>query len=53
MYGTLISSSSAPVTFVDYYRADYASTQPFDYQFYFVFLRENLFDVSGSSVDVS
>jgi len=42
------------VTFVDYYKTDYPvvfpATVPEDYQFYFVFLRENLFD--GNSVDV-
>ena len=44
------------MTFVDYYKADYPvvrpATVPEDYQFYFVFLRENLFDVNSESVDV-
>ena len=43
------------MTFVDYYRADYPvtppATLPEHYQFYFVFLRENLFD-STQAVDV-
>ena len=47
---------TVPVTFVDYYRADYAAVLPAtsasDYQFYYVFLRENLFDDS-SPLDVS
>ena len=42
------------MTFVDYYRADYPvtppATLPEHYQFYFVFLRENLFDDSSSDV---
>ena len=47
------------MTFVDYYKADYdhmrsmamvAQRQPEDFKFYFVFLRENLFD--DNSVDV-
>ena len=42
------------MTFVDYYKADYPvvspATVPEDYQFYFVFLRENLFDASTSDV---
>ena len=42
------------MTFVDYYKADYPVVSPAmvpeDYQFYFVFLRENLFD--DNSVDV-
>jgi len=50
----LILIHTVPVTFVDYYKADYPvvspATVPGDYQFYFVFLRENLFD--GNSVDV-
>ena len=45
---------TVPVTFVDYYRADYPvtppATLPEHYQFYFVFLRENLFDDSSSDV---
>ena len=45
---------TVPVTFVDYYRADYPVTRPATlpehYQFYFVFLRENLFDDSSSDV---
>lgn len=46
---------AVPVDFVDYYRADFPmvspATQSSDYQFYFVFLREELFD--ASSFDVS
>ena len=45
---------TVPVTFVDYFRADYPVTPPTipeRYQFYFVFLRENLFD-SSQAVDV-
>jgi len=42
------------VTFVDYYKADYPvvspATVPEDYQFYFVFLRENLFDDNSENV---
>ena len=45
------------MTFVDYYKADYPVVSPATltehYQFYFVFLRENLFDTSTSSSDVS
>ena len=41
---------TVPVTFVDYYRADYPVTPPEHYKFYFVFLRENLFDDSSSDV---
>ena len=50
----LIFIHTVPVTFVDYYKADYPvvspATVPEDYQFYFVFLRENLFDSSTSDV---
>ena len=46
---------TVPVTFVDYYRANYPVTAPATlrehYQFYFVFLRENLFGTS-QTVDV-
>ena len=45
---------TVPVTFVDYYRADYPvtppATLPEHYRFYFVFLRENLLDDSSSDV---
>jgi len=45
---------TVPVTFVDYYKADYPvvspATVPEDYQFYFVFLRENLFDDNSENV---
>ena len=45
---------TVPVTFVDYFKADYPvtppATLPEHYQFYFVFLRENLFDDSSSDV---
>ena len=43
------------MTFVDYFKADYPvtppATLPEHYQFYFVFLRENLFD-NSQAVDV-
>lgn len=49
----LHSPPTDPGTLVDYYRADYPpiglATNTYDYQFYFVFLREsivdNMFDV--------
>ena len=51
----IIVLHTVPVTFVDYYRADYPvtapATLPEHYQFYFVFLRENLFGTS-QTVDV-
>ena len=51
----IIVLHTVPVTFVDYYRADYPvtppATLPEHYQFYFVFLRENLFG-SSQTVDV-
>ncbi len=54
---------AAPVTFVDYYRADYlpptvevlsvsgsgGTPRPEDYHFYFVFIRENT--ASGTEVE--
>ena len=45
-----------PVTFVDYYRADYRpvspATLPEHYQFYFVFLRESLSNADVSTFDL-
>ena len=46
-----------PVTFVDYYKADYeprpGSANPDEYKFYFVFLRENIFVANKNPDDVS
>ncbi len=44
---------AAPVTFVDFYRADYSANE--DREFYFVFLRENklISDSSNTPFEVS
>ena len=54
-YNSLFHFCAAPVTLVDYYRADYPppAFAPNDnhlYQFYFVFLRERLVGIDGLEV---